>query len=219
MLLGLAWRMHLASTLPTGIAKTGFVALLALVAGTAVQLQQSALWHWGFYASFVLLAPVFYAKAAIKNIANARALVGVVVAMLALGFGSTGLRSVVFAHTALNPALEGRDVTITGVVTDMPQRNEAGLRFRLKIESAVVDGLLVAVPTRIDVGWYGGVYATGTELVGLQRQPADVQAGVRWQMMLCLKAPHGSRNPHGFDYELAVGAGRAGYRLCARRPQ
>jgi competence protein ComEC len=122
--------------------------------------------------------------------------------MVALGFGSTGLRSIVFAHTALNPALEGRDVAITGVVTDMSQRNEAGLRFRLAIESAVVDGQPVAVPPRIDVGWYGGVYATGTELVGLQRQPADVQAGERWQMTLRLKAPHGSRNPHGFDYEL-----------------
>jgi competence protein ComEC len=36
----------------------------------------------------------------------------------------------------------------------------------------------------------------------LQRQPADLRAGERWQMTVRLKAPHGNLNPHGFDYEL-----------------
>jgi competence protein ComEC len=35
-----------------------------------------------------------------------------------------------------------------------------------------------------------------------QRQPAELRAGERWRMTLRLRAPHGSRNPHGFDYEL-----------------
>jgi competence protein ComEC len=70
------------------------------------------------------------------------------------------------------------------------------------VETAQLDGAVVAVPPRIDVGWYGGVYSTGSEMVGLQRQPEDVRAGERWQMTLRLKAPHGSRNPHGFDFEL-----------------
>jgi competence protein ComEC len=52
------------------------------------------------------------------------------------------------------------------------------------------------------VGWYAGVYPTGGELVGLQRQPVAVRAGERWAMTLRVKAPHGSINPHGFDYEL-----------------
>jgi len=62
--------------------------------------------------------------------------------------------------------------------------------------------MALAIPPSVDVGWYGGVYPTGSELVGLQRQPGDVKAGERWTMTLRLKAPHGSRNPHGFDYEL-----------------
>jgi competence protein ComEC len=125
-----------------------------------------------------------------------------VVALALLGFGATGLRSTVYALDTLPAALEGCDVRITGVVTDLPQRNESGLRFRLAVETAELDGAVVAVPPRIDVGWYGGVYSTGSEMVGLQRQPEDVRAGERWQMTLRLKAPHGSRNPHGFDYEL-----------------
>jgi competence protein ComEC len=194
--------MHMAFTLPTGFARTGFVALLSFVLGTALQLQQAALWQWGFYASFVLVAPVLYAQAATKNIAFTSRVGGVVVALALLGFGATGLRSTVYALETLPAALEGRDVRITGVVTDLPQRNESGLRFRLAVETAQLDGAVVAVPPRIDVGWYGGVYSTGSEMVGLQRQPEDVRAGERWQMTLRLKAPHGSRNPHGFDYEL-----------------
>jgi competence protein ComEC len=179
--------------------QTLFWALAGFLLGTALQLQQSALWHWGIYASFLALALVPLAQAATKNIANTAL---VVVAALALGWGVTGLRASVFLQHALDPALEGRDLVVTGVVTDMPQRNEAGLRFRLRVESAALEGQPTAVPPRIDVGWYAGVYPTGSELAGLQRVPDVVQAGERWRMTLRLKAPHGSRNPHGFDYEL-----------------
>ena len=194
--------MHTASTLPAGVAQSAFPAMLAWVAGTALQLQQSELWHWGFYASFVLLALILYAQAATKIVAKVWLAPVVMLAMVLLGVGATGLRASVYALDTLPPALEGRDVRVTGVVSELPQRNEAGLRFRLALESAMLDGAPVAVPPRVDVGWYGGVYPTGTELAGLQRLPEDVQAGERWQMTLRLKAPHGSRNPHGFDYEL-----------------
>jgi competence protein ComEC len=98
--------------------------------------------------------------------------------------------------------LEGRDVLLSGVVTDMPQRNEAGSRFTLAVDEATLDGASVPVPPHIDVGWYAGVYSLGAEQVALQRQPDDLRAGERWRMTVRLRAPHGSRNPHGFDYEL-----------------
>ncbi len=78
-------------------------------------------------------------------------------------------RSAEFFRSHLNPALEGRDVRVTGVVADLPQRNESGLRFRLAMESALLDGAAMAVPPRIDVGWYGGVYSRGGEVVDMQR--------------------------------------------------
>jgi competence protein ComEC len=122
--------------------------------------------------------------------------------MALLGFASTGLRCLAYETRALQPALEGRDAQVTGVIADMPQRGEAGLRFTLAIEAATLDGHAVDIPTRVDVGWYtSGVSATG-DTAALQRQPADVHAGERWRMTLRLKAPHGSRNPFGFDYEL-----------------
>jgi competence protein ComEC len=120
----------------------------------------------------------------------------------ALGFAGTGLRSAFFLQQTLDPALEGRDVLLTGVVTDMPQRNEAGLRFSLAVEAATLDGRTVGVPPQIDVGWYGAAYSMAGEQLSLQRQPGDLRAGERWRMLLRLKAPHGSRNPFGFDFEL-----------------
>ncbi len=124
-------------------------------------------------------------------------MVAAAVALGLLAFGTTGLRATVYLADTLNPALEGRDVRVTGVVANLPQRNESGLRFRLEVESAVLDGQAVRVPPLVDVGWYNGAFSAGPAVV-----VADVQAGERWEMTLRLKAPHGSRNPHGFDYEL-----------------
>jgi competence protein ComEC len=196
--------MHRADSSTASIFKAGFVVMLAWVVGAALQLQQGALWHWAAYALCVACAVMAFVGYALVASTVARAWwVGVVMlAMVLLGVGATGLRASVYALDTLAPALEGRDVRITGVVSELPQRNETGLRFRLDVESARLDGAPVAVPPRVDVGWYGGAYRTGTELAGLQRQPEEVQAGERWQMTVRLKAPHGSLNPHGFDYEL-----------------
>ena len=138
--------------------------------------------------------------------------------MAALAFGLTGLRAGVYAGNALDPTLEGRDVLVTGVVVGLPQRNEAGLRFRLQVEAASINGQPTDIPARMDVGWYGGAFSAGpsvlvdsdTAAMGertapqlvLNRLPAVVRAGERWTMPIRVKAPHGSRNPHGFDYEL-----------------
>ncbi len=194
--------MHTASTLPAGIAKSAFAAMLAWVVGTALQLQQGVLWHWGVYAIFVALSLILYVFAATKKVAKVWLVGAVVLAMVLLAVGATGLRASVYALDTLPHALEGLDVLVTGVVSELPQRNEAGLRFRLDVESAQLDGAPVEVPPRVDVGWYGGVVLTGTDVTELQRQPQELKAGERWQMTLRLKAPHGSRNPHGFDYEL-----------------
>jgi competence protein ComEC len=214
---------------PHGLAQVLFAVLLGFVLGTALQLQQSALLDWQVYGSMVLLALVSYALIATKNIAFGWRLGLAAVALGLLGFGVTGLRATVYAGDTLDPVLEGRDVRVTGVVASLPQRNESGLRFRLEVESAVLNGQSAAVPPLMDVGWYGGAFSAGPAVVGdagsvvaLNRLPADVKAGERWEMTLRLKAPHGSRNPHGFDYELWLweqGVQATGYvRATARDP-
>ena len=197
-----------------------FASLLGWVLGAALQLQQVALWSAWAYASFMPLALVLIAGAAIKRVAPVSPngvwrQVGVCLALATLSFATTGLRAVVYDDDALAPALEGRDVLVTGVVASLPQRNEAALRFRLQVESAQLAGQPVRVPPRMDVGWYGAAFAAGPGAAlgadtaqasgpgaALNRQPPALRAGERWQMTVRLKAPHGARNPGGFDYEL-----------------
>jgi competence protein ComEC len=182
-----------------------FPALSGWVLGSALQLQQSALWPIWAYALLALpcglLVAALWRRSGVQLRGARRAIAWFVVAV-GLGFSCTGLRCVFYESQALDPLLEGRDVLVRGVVTDMPQRNEAGLRFTLALDSANLDGESVQAPPRIDVGWYAGVYSVAGEQVALQRQPGDVRAGERWRMTVRLRAPHGSRNPHGFDYEL-----------------
>lgn len=195
--------------------------LSGAVAGAALQLQQPVLWPAGAYAVLALLAGVLAwgAWRARRGALRLRGAAMACAAALAV-FALTGLRASHFATGALNPALEGRDILVTGVVAAMPQPMDAGLRLRLAVESASLAGAPVQLPAWIDVGWYHGVLQEAPDLAQLQRQPQRLRAGERWQMAVRLKAPHGARNPHGFDYELwlweqgvqATGYVRAGQR-------
>ena len=195
--------------------------LSGAVAGAALQLQQPVLWPAGAYAVLALLAGVLAwgAWRARRGALRLRGAAMACAAALAV-FALTGLRASHFATGALNPALEGRDILVTGVVAAMPQPIDAGLRLRLAVESASLAGAPVQLPAWIDLGWYHGVLQEAPDLAQLQRQPQRLRAGERWQMAVRLKAPHGARNPHGFDYELwlweqgvqATGYVRAGQR-------
>jgi competence protein ComEC len=167
-------------------------ALVGAVCGPALQLQQPALWPIAAYASFMAAALFLCALAAIKTIAVPLRGGLVLLAAALLAFGLCGTRAAHFSAHGLGPALEGRDVAVTGIVPAMPQRNELGQRFRFQVEAVHSEGgVAIAVPPQLSLGWYGGL-ASGP----------DLRAGERWQMTVRLKAPHGNSNPHGFDYEL-----------------
>jgi len=164
-------------------------ALLAgYVAGTALQLQQPALWMPAAYGACAAAgAGAALLAWALRRRGPAVVLLGLLAGALA-AFSATGLRADAMRAHTLAPALEGRDVRVTGVVGAMPQRSEAGWRMRFDIDQAVLDGRPVALPPRVQLGWYDTA--------------ADPQAGDRWRFTVRLKAPHGNLNPHGFDYEL-----------------
>lgn len=121
-----------------------------------------------------------------------------------MAFGLTGLRASGFSQTALDLALEGRDLVVTGVVAAMPQSSETSVRFRFNVESARFNEQLVRVPFRLYLGWYSGSFDSARFPTDREspRSLAKVIAGERWQFTVRLKAPHGASNPFGFDYEL-----------------
>ena len=90
----------------------------------------------------------------------------------------------------LDAEIEGRDLAVSGVIAGLPQGFERGVRFDFDVESAQA-----GVPQQIVLSWYSGFSAEEA-----QRVPA-VHAGERWRFTVRLRRPHGSVNPHGFDYE------------------
>lgn len=121
------------------------------------------------------------------------------------GFASTDWRASQRLAQRLAPALEGRDVLLTGTVASMPQRSAGnagqGWRFELAVEAATLDGQPVAVPPRVLLSWWPARRSAADAPAAALPTP---HAGERWQLTARLRQPHGARNPHGFDYELRL---------------
>jgi predicted membrane metal-binding protein len=91
---------------------------------------------WSLYALLASGALVVAALVLRRWAPRWRAHAALLIACAVLAFAATGARALLFAGGTLAPALEGKDLTVTGVVAAMPQRNEAGTRLRLDVESA-----------------------------------------------------------------------------------
>ncbi len=209
-----------------------WVLMAGWVLGCAAQLQQAVLFSAAVYLLFCLPALVFITRAALaagdplrsglrwsSGLSNRAAdlqlfakLLALALVWAALGWGSTGLRAVVFKADALQAAHEGIDVQVVGVVAAMPQRSDAGLRFRFDVESAVHSAAPlpslapITLPPSLYLSWYSQLQRSedlaAVPFAQLQQGSADLRAGERWALTVRLKAPHGNANPHGFDYEL-----------------
>ncbi len=171
---------------------------LAWLAGVALQLQQAEVWPMGLYAASLTCAALALAVATRVRARRVAALLCVPAAALA-GFALTGLNAGWRLADSLPPALEGRDLLVSGVVAGMPQAGATGVRFRFEVEQASLDGVAVQVPRRVSLAWY----AARDEDADAAAQPRNaLRAGERWRLLVRLKQPHGNANPHGFDFEL-----------------
>ena len=155
----------------------------------------------------VLPAPTFLAAGALAGIAlmgafRKRWLPLAVVSAGLLGFAWAGGMAQLRLADALPAEWEGRDIEVVGVVSDLPQKFERGVRFGLAVEMASAP-----VPSCIALSWYRQVAPAAAEegdmeaaLPGALPLPLP-SAGERWRFTVRLKRPHGNLNPHGFDYE------------------
>lgn len=96
----------------------------------------------------------------------------------------------------LDPALEGVELHVVGVVDEMPQAFDRGVRFRFRIERCVEGAAGCPGPVAVRLGWYR---AMGR---GPQAAPPELHPGERWQLAIRLKRPHATLNPGLFDPEL-----------------
>ncbi len=151
--------------------------------------QQTSLpafgWAWlSLGLPFALLIPTSpFALRAIRTL---------LIAVLATGIG--------FYHAAwqaehrlavtLPDQWQGRDIEVVGVVAELPRKFEQGLHFSFNVEKVLTPQ--ASVPTHLYLSTY---YSRNTG-------SPELHAGERWQLTVRLKQPHGSSNPHGFDFEL-----------------
>jgi len=162
-----------------------------------------ALGVWWLQQATVLPAPTFAALGALAGaglwLAGRRRRILAIGGALLLGWAwAAG-----WGHWRLAAALpaewEGRDVEVVGVVADLPQRFERGVRFVFAIEETAAP-----LPRRIALSWYRQFEAAEEEGDEEAAPPGALpmpRAGERWRLVVRLKRPHGDRNPHGFDYE------------------
>lgn len=95
---------------------------------------------------------------------------------------------------------EQKTIAIVGVVASVPELTERGVRFRFDVEKILTDAAIV--PSHISLNQY--VFTKDHEDLPtnkLERQVSQFHAGERWQLTVRLKRPHGTANPHGFDFE------------------
>ena len=112
----------------------------------------------------------------------------------ALGFGYAAWRAEMRLSDALPPEWESVDITVVGVIDDLPQASELGTRFALAVERVETAG--ASVPERLSLAWYAQRLKGGE----VDEVPA-LAAGERWRLVVRLKRPHGTVNPYGFDVE------------------
>ncbi len=164
-------------------------AALGLAAGVWLLQQQSALPGTGWLTVAFVVAAIAAAGFS-KRVPPAAAAGAMFLGFAALGFAWAASLAHLRLSDRLDAELEGRDVVVTGVVAGLPQDFERGVRFDFDVESAPA-----GVPRRVALSWYGSL--TSEESKDLLR----VRAGERWRFTVRLRRPHGSSNPHGFDYE------------------
>ncbi len=107
-------------------------------------------------------------------------------------FGNGFLWALIYANlllsSSLAPALEGKDLLLTGVVATIPEQRDRLWRFEFELDGVLTPEISLAqLPKRIRLNWYNNV--------------SRLAVGERWQLLVRLKQPHGFMNPGGFDYE------------------
>jgi competence protein ComEC len=118
----------------------------------------------------------------------------VIFAAALLGFAYAAWRADVRLAIALPPEWEGEDIALVGVVDDLPQVTDRGLRFAFAVER--IETPHAIVPRRLSLAWYGQ-----RQKGGATDEVPELAAGERWRLIVRLKRPHGNVNPGGFDLE------------------
>lgn len=113
---------------------------------------------------------------------------------LLLGLGWVNLQAGSVLAAQLPPALEGKEVPVSGQISGLPEMEARRTRFRLRVDDIPEN----PEPLRgrlLQLAWYDdfGAVEPGPRTA--------LHAGAKWQMSIRVRAPRGLINPGGFDAE------------------
>jgi competence protein ComEC len=181
-----------------------FVIFFAL--GVWLLQQQAALpdFGWAWLLPGLPLALLIPSKLLILRLVRAFLLAAFA---FGLGFYHAAWQAEQRLSISLPDEWQGRDIEVIGVVAGLPRSHEHGQRFDFTVEQILtrVPGQEFLVP---QAGVPKNIYLSTyyEKLLSRHRfdketKPLALKAGERWRLTLRLKQPHGTANPHGFDFE------------------
>lgn len=107
-----------------------------------------------------------------------------------------------------------KSITLIGVISSLPEQTEHGERFEFDVEQVLTKAddsksKSLNVPKHISLSFYPKGFNAKTPLnppnsansANYSKPISQFHAGQRWQFSVKLKRPHGTYNPHGFDFE------------------
>jgi competence protein ComEC len=145
-----------------------------------------------------LLRQRFHQTFLIKQLSLAPMLSALMSVLFASAIGFTWAATI--ASHRLSDALpsewEQKNITVVGVIASLPEQTERGQRFLFDVEQVLTPD--AHVPSHISLNIYQPYTSTQSTTA---IQPPQVRVGERWQWTVRLKRPHGTINPHGFDFE------------------
>jgi competence protein ComEC len=175
------------------------ILIIAFVAGVAWLQTQATLpptvWAAWLIIPAALVGPLLHGK---RRLGALRWLCFLLLAVGA-GFFWAALIAQHRLADRLADAWEGRDLRLAGVVARMPQFTEGGVRFEFDVEQVLTRA--AKVPRHLSLTQYRETEESADKDGPYRTARSLFHAGERWQLTVRLRQPHGTANPHGFDFE------------------
>ena len=172
------------------------IAILGFLAGIFWLQQQAALpavgW-WPVPCTMLLLA--WWMRRATWRMARVGRYALLAIACAGLGVAWATWRAESRLAEELPREWEARDVEMIGAIASLPQVNDRGTRFDVDVEKILTSDAVI--PGHISISWYAETNRKTDEV----KLPPLLTPGERWRFTVRLRRPHGTMNPHGFDFE------------------